>query len=413
MVERFFRILISFLIHPLLVRYLGPEKYGLYGYTISIYAIFQSIVSYGIEDQVVKDLVQKKFPVNDIISSVLFFKFILSTFSYILLLVTAYIFNSDGGEVLTLSLILGVYNFCTILVPFESYQQSQMNFKLISMARLSGFIVSNGYKLCLIFMGLSLLHVAVAYILEVLISQLIIFRRTSIKFVAKVNYDYVRRIIKITWPLFFTLFIITLTQKLSVFFLEGNFELGVVGQFSVIQNLIKYIEVIPVTILTVILPKIVETRSRDKGQYDYRLSAIYFLMMVIGVSFYLFFYLFSGSIVSILYGEKFPMVAEYLPWAALISTITFLNYSKAKHFLLDKLTVEWMIYNALAMTTIFIFNYLLVAEKGILGALISYVLGYLLADIILFLFFKRVRNVYWVILKSFIFPIKFVRNRVN
>ena len=411
--ERMIRILIGFLIHPLVVRSLGPKGYGFYGYAISIFSVFQPFVTYGAEDQVLKDLVIDQKSANKIANSVFLLKLFFAFISYLLLIATVLLLPEYKLELLLLCLVLGAYNFFAAFNISEISLQAKMDFKSISFGRFVSFTIASIYKVIFVIYELNVIHLGLAYVLEIFLMQVFVFKKSywKVQF-SSFDINYIKKLLTLTWPLFITYFILNFSQRVSVFYLESYYDLDLVGQFVVIQNLLKYIDFVPLTILAIILPKIIETQKRNIEQYNYRISAIYFVMIALGLSCFLFFYLFSDMIVFTLYGNKFSLVAKYLPYSILVSTVLFVNYSKAKHFILENKNFEWMIYNILSFVILNILLRLWVPPFGIEGALLALGLSYIIADLLFFTFLKNSRFVYFSIGRSFMIPYKFIKNKL-
>ena len=56
--ERILRMVISLFVGIYMARYLGPERYGLLSYTISFVWLFSSLASFGLNNILVRELVQ-------------------------------------------------------------------------------------------------------------------------------------------------------------------------------------------------------------------------------------------------------------------------------------------------------------------------------------------------------------------
>ena len=72
--ERVIKLLLSFLIGIFLVRYLGPEEFGVLSYAVSFALLFASIANFGLENILVRELVKYPEEKNTILGSAFFLR---------------------------------------------------------------------------------------------------------------------------------------------------------------------------------------------------------------------------------------------------------------------------------------------------------------------------------------------------
>ena len=414
--ERIIRMALGFFVHTLVVRYLGPSDYGIYGYAVSFFAIFQPFINYGAEDIYLKDILdkEKKLETSKILGSGLVFKLISATFSYIAIIGTLFLLDIKDWQTISLILILGIYNFFNSFSIFEVFLQSKMDFKSISYSRLIGYLVSSAFKIAIVHFKLPMIYLAGTFVIEIIIARLLVYGKVKSEVkTLNVSMDYMKNFFILTWPYLVTVVVISLAQKSGVFFLKEYSSIEQVGIFTVMLTLTRFIDFIPMAILTSIIPKIIETKDRDYGQYLYRLSAIYAVMCIFVLALFCFFYLFSGFIVKLFYGDEFSALASLLPWGILSTLTTYINLSKARHCLLESMTKEWLIFNIGSLICILILQYYLVPRYGVYGALAAYSGGYMIFDFLYALVDRKFRGVYFILLRSPLFPFKFIMKRLG
>ena len=74
LVERILRMGVSFFVGVYVVRYLGPEKYGLLSYAMSLVLLFATIASFGLNEILVRELLQDKTQRKELLSTAFFLK---------------------------------------------------------------------------------------------------------------------------------------------------------------------------------------------------------------------------------------------------------------------------------------------------------------------------------------------------
>ena len=72
--ERILRMAISLFVGIYVARYLGPERFGLLSYALSFVWLFSSLASFGLDDILVRELVQRPEQRNNLLGTVFWLK---------------------------------------------------------------------------------------------------------------------------------------------------------------------------------------------------------------------------------------------------------------------------------------------------------------------------------------------------
>ena len=72
--ERVLRMVVSLFVGIYVARYLGPERFGLLSYTLSFVWLFSSLASFGLDDILVRELVQSPEKRNNLLGTVFWLK---------------------------------------------------------------------------------------------------------------------------------------------------------------------------------------------------------------------------------------------------------------------------------------------------------------------------------------------------
>ena len=72
--ECVFRMVVSLFVGIYVARYLGPERFGLLSYALSFVWLFSSLASFGLDDILVRELVQRPEQRNNLLGTVFWLK---------------------------------------------------------------------------------------------------------------------------------------------------------------------------------------------------------------------------------------------------------------------------------------------------------------------------------------------------
>jgi len=103
--EKILRILISFLVTVLVIRYLGPEQFGLLSYAISFYGLFSAISVLGLENISIRELVKYPEKRDNILGSVFLLRLVGGIATIILIALTLFI-SCEPTDISILILII-------------------------------------------------------------------------------------------------------------------------------------------------------------------------------------------------------------------------------------------------------------------------------------------------------------------
>src|SRR5690606_38868386 len=113
--EQGLRLLAGLFVGAWMARYLGPESYGLFSYALAYYFIFQAAGKLGLDDIIIKSLIEKPETTNKILGTSFWLKF-LSSFVFVAIMIFA-IFISDEDP--KMRLYVGIVSIGLIFRSFE------------------------------------------------------------------------------------------------------------------------------------------------------------------------------------------------------------------------------------------------------------------------------------------------------
>ena len=163
--ERVFRMTISLFVGIYVARYLGPERFGLLSYALSFVWLFSSLASLGLNDILVRELVNQPENSQNLIATALWLK--VCGFGLMGLTITVVlIFKSEDQLTLLLIsiIILGFLFQATNVVEF--YFQAKVQSKFIVRAQVVQLLITSIFKIYLVWSKANLLWFALALMLD-------------------------------------------------------------------------------------------------------------------------------------------------------------------------------------------------------------------------------------------------------
>lgn len=404
LVEKCIRIISVVFIGAWIARYLGPDKYGLLAYSISIISVFMPLANLGLNDVLVKELLKKEVSKNEILGTSFISRLISGSLIFILILVFTILFNVDDTTkylILVLSLNLIIQSFDVL----DLFFQSEVKSRFAVYSRIIALILSNLIKVFLIVNEFSLIYFASIIIIE--------FSFVILIYIYYYNYSFEQRItkwkfkiniaihfVKSSWPLILSglMFVFYLRiDQIMVKEILGNKSGGI---YAVAMNLSEVWYFLPQIITSSLFPMIISSKNRSSELYHSRLIKLYSLMFWLSISIALFITFFGGTIINILYGsdysESFLILKIYI-WS---NVFYFFTTVSSKWLIAEDFFIYSFYRNFFGAILNFLLNFLLLKHLGVIGAAISTLISYLFVGLLFDLFVKKLRINFFLKVKS-------------
>lgn len=388
-----------------LARNLGPEKFGVYGFAIALYAIAASVAQLGMGGVAVREIVQAKDK-GPVVSTVFLLKAAggLATF---FILYGYLLWNDVDYYKFWLTLIISVGLFFNPFTAFDSYFDSVLQSKWRVIARKSGFIVKSVLTILFVINEWPLLYLGGVYLSEVVLSGILVglfYAKRGVRFSLGFDRTLVNRIFAQSWPLIISSLGAILYLKMDqvmVVSILGDYE-G--GQYNAAVKYTSIFYFLHSVVLTSVFPRLVKLRKESKGQYEgevMRLSSglIYAsVLVVIGTL------LLIKPFMSLTFGD------DYLPAVDIINVhifslpLVFVGAVLSKWLIIEELTRYSMLRHGTGFSINLGLNLLLIPQWGGVGASVASIVAFLFSCIVILFFSKRLMDLLRIMIKAIAWP---------
>lgn len=393
MIGRVIQLGLTFITTMLVTRYLGPSEYGRLTYVFSYIQLFLPICALGINDIIVKTLIDNKEQSDEIMGSVIGMRLFVSVISMFCSIGLVSLINND----IQYRLIAILQSFSLLFYSFDSivyFFQANLMSKNVGLAFSFSYILSAIYKIIGIILHKDIMWFAFGMALDYIVLGLVLL-------VVYLGNNY-KIVFSKKWAL--------LLLKRSSYYLISGLLVVIYGKVSDIMLLGKLVDETNVGyysagvtlcnawpfVLTAIIdaanPIIIDLFKSNKDLFYKRIRQLYSAILYISLLAAIGIFIFGELIFTLLYGK------EYLP-----GVLPFKIYAFSTAFsYLGVARVAWMqcnnktkyeIYIALFGALInIILNYILIKNLGINGAAIAAVLTQFLANFVFLFVMKDTRE---------------------
>lgn len=310
--ERITKMGVNFFIIAVISRHFGPEKFGLYSYSIACLAFVGVVVNFGIDNLVLKNLSSSNNTMILDVLSVFTLRFVLFLVTSLISFVLHLVYYDD----VSFLIISILYAFTCILSTSETLQLFKENYITITVAKLTIFLVCILVKIIFLAMNvLSIKALLFIFIFEILLANIYFLYNMSHGSV--VNNDKASYNTKIVFKHIFDvylkrgsfLFISSLAilgySKLDQLMLQHIASSLEVGVFSVGILPVSALYFLPVVITTVLLPSMTRLKNTSTTKFNSEIRRILFVAIAAGLFLAVLMCAFAPLLIKTVFGEAY------------------------------------------------------------------------------------------------------------
>jgi O-antigen/teichoic acid export membrane protein len=380
--ERIVRLGINLFINLYVIRYLGPEEFGLLSYAISFASIFATISTLGLDNLLIRELVKEPDKRDALLGSAFTLKIIGAIISFALIAI-ALLFSNDSAYTVILILIIAASTLFQSFNVIDFYFQSQVQAKFSVYVQFTSSVVLMLIKLLMIYFNAPLILFAVVFTLESFfwaIGFSAVYKKNHLNIFAwKFNKEIALQLLKDSWPLILSGVVIAVYMKIGQVIVKKLMDDEQVGYYAAAVKLSEAWYFIPMAISTSLFPAIVNAKKVSEELYQDRMQKLYDLLAWTAIAIAVPVTFFSDIIVKILLG------AEYLPSAPVLTIYiwagvsTFLGVASSQYLINENLTKLAFYRTLIGMVVNIILNFALIPAYGIVGSAVATLVSYSLA----------------------------------
>lgn len=407
-----FSLTASLIVGIAVARYLGPEMYGIIAFATAVYTLLVIIVSLGIDDIIMKDMLQHEERQGSIQGSALFVKSAAAFLVYGIIFIY-FLINYSGEKLYSVLIITGAVLFQPLSV-FSCIFLINAQAKYTSIARMISYTLSSLLKIILIIFKAPVTYFAFAVFIDYAVLYLTVILMYKYKKYTvsgwHIDISYIKYILKSAVPLFAAVLFYTFYQKVTVIIISGMYSDYASGIYSAAARLTEIWYLVPAVLMTAFYPAVVKAKQISEEEYNKRIKALFYVTTIPFILMAFFAALLSPFIIKILYGEKY--IQSSIVLALTIWSVPFISFYviSSKCFILENKVKHLLLRSVLSFILIIILNYVLGSiyylEGFSLALLISSFISFFLAD----LFFKDTRELFFIKLSSIFLPFTLLLN---
>lgn len=390
---KIFQLILGFVVTALTTRYLGPNNYGYIEYVGAFVAFVTSFASLGINDVILKELIDHKDKEGEYLGTALTLRIISSTLSIICLVSIISILNPNDFELILVAFIQSLSLLFQSFEIFNYWYHSQLHSKISSIIATVAYLITIIYRIFLLVFQKNVVWFASITTFEMTITAILLLASYRINhgLSLKFNKNIVRSLINKSHHFIYSGLMIAIYSQMDKIMIEHWLSKSDVGLYSSTTSLSSMWGFVLAAIIQSFYSPIVEAKKSDENLYIERIINLYSIIIWISILVSLFITIFSKQILFIAYGEAYIPATNCLRIVSWFTGLAYLGSARAPWMLCENNQKYQKYILCIGCLVNMIFNALLIPNFGIEGAAIATLLTQSTTSFFGPLLFKKIR----------------------
>lgn len=419
--EQITRLLVNFFVGIWIVRYLGPEKYGIFSYSVAFVAIFSGVAKLGLDGIVVRELVKEPQKKDVYLGTAFWLKIIGAFISMSLIGLSMFIINNDK----TINIYIFIISCGIIFQSFEVvdfYFQSKVLAKFVSICRLTQLTLSSILKIYFMIKNADLLYFVLVSLIDQITLAIALFlsylhyhkknenKSNCLYFLDFKLFDYqiAKNLLKNSYPLLLVLISSNIYSKVDQLMIKNMMDNYSVGVYSAAVKISDVLVTASPIFAYSFFPALINAKKNSNEEYYKRLIILYSFVFWFSFIIAIFISLFSSQIITLLYGNKYRDSHIVLSIYVFTTVFSYIGGISSRWYIIENLQSIFSIYLLLAAILNIILNYLLIPKYGIKGSALASLITFAFSAYFSNLMSKKTLNNFKIQMKAIYYPFKYL-----
>ena len=404
--ERILRMGVSLFVGIYVARFLGPEKFGLLSYALGFVMLFGTIASFGLNEILVRELLQEKTQIKELLSTAFFIR----VFGFLMMgciIIFALQFTNDDKYTHLMITIITLSIFFQSFNVIDCYFQSQVQSKYVVIVQFIQLLITSLIKIFLIVNKATLIWFAIVFLIDqalLAILLLSIYRWKKEWFaVFSVRWKLAKQLFTNAWPLIFSGMMVSIYMKIDLIMIKEMLDAKAVGIYAAAVKLCEVLYFLPVVVMSSLFPAVVEARKIGLIVYRKQVYRIYEIMIGATAIVAIITTFLADWIVNILYGSIYQEAATILQIYIWAFVFVSLGVVSSKYLVAENLEIYAMYRSILGAIINITLNWYLIPIYGIKGAAIATLITQIFVAYLFLFCFQSTRYNFWTVTSAFTF----------
>ena len=392
--DKLVRVLLVLMVSVWVARYLGPSQFGELSYILAYISFFQVVASLGMDGVVVREIAQDKARASEILGTAFILRLITGIFCWIAAIGSMVVMNGWHDKSVWLVALAGGTLIFQSADTIDLWFQSQSQSKRTVVAKLIALLFSNGIKVVLIVIEAPLIAFAASMAVDVLMAAVgLIFAYRAFPCIGKWNRtkQQGQRLIYESWPFMAAGFMNIIQARIEFILIKSMLGVEALGQYAAALRFMELFDVAGVVVAMSVFPKLASLPFEKKNAALRKIYLLMFLIYLASLPCMVIIWWFMGYA----YGYEYAIAKSIFLFMALRPLLTYLGVTRGMAINISRKNIYSFYCSLVGAVASFAIGFLLIPNFGLLGAVASATLSYIIANLLLDLIFykENIRNI--------------------
>lgn len=391
--ERVLNLGIRFFVGVWVVRFLGPESYGVYSYALSFVGIFMAVAALGLDQIVVRNISRESTEDAEILGTALLLRIAGASITMAIIAAILVPLESDWQTRLYILIVSGQLVFKSTDV-FAFWFRAQINSRFVVWVKSAVSLLYAGGQVGLIYIGADVFYFVVLVTVQSLMTAvglLVVYRVYGPPFGFRLRFGKGQavRLLRDSWPLIASALMVSAYMKIDQVMVKNIAGSAELGQYSAAVKISEAWHFIPIAIVNSTFPAIVEAREVSRTQYYRRIQHLYTVVVWLAIAVAVGIFAASDIIETVLFGAEYFKVGGVLQIHVWSGIAVFFGTAWSRWIVAENRQMLVTLSHAFALIANVGLNLWLIEDYGAFGAAWATTLSYIAGQIVGMMLYKR------------------------
>lgn len=394
LVIKIIQMLMLLVVGMVLARYLGPTGYGTINYVASYVSFASMAGGLGLAGILVKEIVDHAETENHYLGTAVKLRLVIGLFLAIIVVAIVVIVNPGQTEFFYVAVLESI---ALLFAGFESINywfQARHQIRYAAIIQFCGYVVVSIYKITLAVIKANIYWFAFASSLDVIFLAAVYYitykRMGGGRLVFKS--PIAKSMLYKSFPFLVANLMIVVYQKMDAIMLGKMMDTTQVGYYTAAITVCNMWGIVPVALLDIMRPMIMEQKSKDEEMYKKRLKELFFLLIFINVAFSVGVTILAKLIIWILYGKEYFATVSVLRICVWYTCFSYIGSGRSVYLICEGKNRYAQVFCAWGAVINIILNFLMIPRFGINGAAMATLITHVMSDFVIPGCYKETRG---------------------
>lgn len=411
--EKAVKFLAELIVGFYIARSIGVLNFGTLNYAISLSVLFQGISTLGLSEILTRELINFKNQQGKILGTALLLRLCAAV---VFILLINLITTREESDI---RLIVFIISLSLLFRSFEIltfYFQSKVESQHVARVQIVCTFIISIIKIYLVHQNYGVISFAKVYSLEwflIALGLTLAYIKNDSKKKWSFRLNWTKKLISNSWSLMLSAAAVNLYMRIDQVMIREIIGDTENGYYAAALRLTEFWYIFPMILCSTFFPALLNARKLDWNLYQKRMLALNSFLFWASIIIAIIISPFAENIILLFYDKEYAPSSLVLSIQIWSLSFSFLGISGSYWLLAENLQYFSLIRTLIGLLVNLLFNFLLIADYGAVGAAFATLITQISATTLSLLLLKKTRELLILQLRSILYPLNWLKTKFN